>query len=118
MEERNKLEKTLSAEVGLLILRRLFGLEVIFSSLSDSIHIFWVLSLCLFKLESVCYEFYLYNTFFNFIINNYKSFFDFDVIKNFIILLSSNKHIIYQKDKKYEYFQKVIWNPLKNLMGN
>ncbi len=40
LEERNKLEKTLSVEGGLLILRNLFGLEVIFSSLTDSIHIF------------------------------------------------------------------------------
>jgi hypothetical protein len=40
LEERNKLEKRLSAEGGLLILRNLFGLEVIFSSLTDSIHIF------------------------------------------------------------------------------
>lgn len=40
LEERNKLEKALSVDGGLLILRNLFGLEVIFSSLTESIHIF------------------------------------------------------------------------------
>ena len=40
LEEQNKLEKALSVEGGLLILRNLFGLEVIFSSLTDSIDIF------------------------------------------------------------------------------
>ncbi len=40
LEEMNKLEKTLSVDGGLLILRNLFGLEVIFSSLTESIHIF------------------------------------------------------------------------------
>jgi hypothetical protein len=40
LEEQNKLDKTLSVDGGLLILRNLFGLEVIFSSLTESIHIF------------------------------------------------------------------------------
>jgi len=40
LEEQKKLDKTLSVDGGLLILRNLFGLEVIFSSLTESIHIF------------------------------------------------------------------------------
>ena len=40
LEERNNLEETPSVDGGLLILRNLFGLEVIFSRLTDSIHIY------------------------------------------------------------------------------
>jgi len=40
LEERNNLEKTPSVDGGLLILRNLFGLEVIFSRLTNSIHIY------------------------------------------------------------------------------
>ncbi len=40
LEDRNNLDKTPSVNGGLLILRNLFGLEVIFSNLTESIHIF------------------------------------------------------------------------------
>ncbi len=40
LEERNNLEKTPSDDDGLMILRNLFGLEVIFSGLTGSIYIF------------------------------------------------------------------------------
>ncbi len=40
LEEQNQFEKTFSANGALLILRNLFGLELIFSSLTDSIQIF------------------------------------------------------------------------------
>ncbi|MGB7968093.1 MAG: hypothetical protein WCF28_00825 [Methanobacterium sp.] len=40
LEERNKLDETPSVDGGLLILRNLFGLEVIFSRLTNSIHIY------------------------------------------------------------------------------
>lgn len=40
LEEHNKFEKTFSANGAMLILKNLFGLELIFSSLTDSIQIF------------------------------------------------------------------------------
>ncbi len=40
LEERNNLEQTPTVGSGLSILRNLFGLEIIFSSLTDSIQIF------------------------------------------------------------------------------
>ena len=40
LEEQNKFEKTFSSNGGLLMLRNLFGLELVFSSLTDSIQIF------------------------------------------------------------------------------
>jgi hypothetical protein len=40
LEEQNNLEETPSVDGGLLILRNLFGLEVIFSRLTNSIHIY------------------------------------------------------------------------------
>ncbi len=40
LEEQNQFEKTFSSKGGLLMLRNLFGLELIFSSLTESIQIF------------------------------------------------------------------------------